>query len=77
MPYTVADAITEVQAEKLLEDPVGAITSIFTEIDMETLTSPTEWGKDMTDDQREKIQEVVVSVIIASNLISASMTRRS
>lgn len=76
MPYTVADAITEVQAEKLLEDPVGAITSIFTEIDMETLASPTEWGKDMTDDQREKVQEVVVSVIIASNLVSASMTRR-
>lgn len=76
MPYTIADAITEVQAEQILEDPVGAITSIFTEIDMETLTSPTEWGKDMTDDQREKIQEIVVSVIIASNLISASMTRR-
>jgi hypothetical protein len=76
MPYTIADAITEVQAEQLLEDPVGAITSIFTEIDMETLTSPTEWGKDMTDDQREKVQEIVVSVIIASNLVSASMTRR-
>jgi hypothetical protein len=30
----------------------------------------------MTDDQREKVQEIVVSVIIASNLISASMTRR-
>ena len=76
MPYTIADAITEVQAEKILENPVGAITAIFTEIDMEVLTSPTEWGKDMTDDQREKVQEIVVSVIIASNLISASMTRR-
>jgi len=76
MPYTVADAITEVQAEQILENPVGAITAIFTEIDMEVLTSPTEWGKDMTDDQREKVQEIVVSVIIASNLVSASMTRR-
>jgi len=76
MPYTVADAITEVQAEQILEDPIGAMTAIFTEIDMEVLTSPTEWGKDMTDDQREKVQEIVVSVIIASNLVSASMTRR-
>ncbi len=76
MPYTIADAITEVQTEKLLEDPVGTLTSMFTEIDTEVLLSPSEWGKDMTDDQREKVQEIVVSVIIASNLISASMTRR-
>jgi hypothetical protein len=76
MPYTVADAITEVQAEKLLSDPVGALTSVFSEIDLKTLTSPTEWGKDMTDDQREKIQEIVVPVIIASNIVAASMTRR-
>ena len=76
MPYTIADAITEVQTEKLLEDPMGTLTSMFTEIDTEVLLSPSEWGKDMTDDQREKVQEIVVSVIIASNLISASMTRR-
>jgi hypothetical protein len=76
MPYTVADAITEVQAEKLLENPVGALTSVFSDIDLKTLTSPTEWGKDMTDDQREKIQEIVVPVIIASNIVAASMTRR-
>jgi len=76
MPYTVADAIAEVQAEKLLEDPVGALTAVFSDIDLKTITSPTEWGKDMTDDQREKIQEIVVPVIIASNIIAASMTRR-
>jgi len=76
MPYTVADAITEVQAEKLLENPVGALTSVFTNIDLKTLTSPTEWGKDMTDDQREKVQEIVVPVIIASNIVAAAMTRR-
>ena len=76
MPYTIADAITEVQTEKLLEDPVGTFTSMFTEIDTEVLLSPSEWGKDMTDDQREKVQEIVVSVIIASNLISASINRR-
>jgi hypothetical protein len=76
MPYTIADAITEVQTEQLLSDPVGTLTSMFTELDPEILLSPSEWGKDMTDDQREKVQEIVVSVIIASNLISASMTRR-
>ena len=76
MPYTIADAITEVQTEKLLEDPIGTFTSMFTEIDTEVLLSPSEWGKDMTDDQREKVQEIVVSVIIASNLVSAAMTRR-
>lgn len=76
MPYTVADAVTEVQTEKILSDPVGALTSVFTDIDLKTLTSPTEWGKDMTDDQREKVQEIVVPVIIASNIVAAAMTRR-
>lgn len=76
MPYTLADAIAEEKTEQLLADPVGTLTSMFTELDPEILLSPSEWGKDMTDDQREKVQEVVVSVIIAGNLISASMTRR-
>ena len=77
MPYTVADAVTEVQAEKLLSDPIGALTSTFTNIDLKVLSSPSEWGKDMTDDQREKVQEIVIPVIIASNIVAASMTRRN
>ena len=76
MPYTLADAIAEEKTEQLLADPVGTLTTMFTELDPEILLSPSEWGKDMTDDQREKVQEIVVSVIIAGNLISASMTRR-
>jgi hypothetical protein len=72
MPYTLADATTEVQAEKFLSDPL----SIFTNIDLTKLLSPSEWGKDMTDDQREKTQEVVIPVIIASNLVAAAMIRR-
>ena len=72
MPYTLADAITEVQTEKFLADPIGALTNI----DLEKVLNPSEWGKDMTDDQREKAQEVIVPVIIASNIIAASMTRR-
>jgi hypothetical protein len=72
MPYTVADAITEAQTEQFLSDPIGALTNI----DLEKVFSPSEWGKDMTDDQREKAQEVIVPVIIASNIVAAAMTRR-
>lgn len=71
-PYTLADAITEENVEQLLENPIGALTNI----DLSTVLNPSEWGKDMTDDQREKLQEIVVPVIIASNIIAASMTRR-
>ena len=76
MPYTLADSIAEVQTEQFLENPIGTIADMFTELDPEILLSPSEWGKDMTDDQREKLQEVVVSVIIASNIVAAAMTRR-
>ena len=73
MPYTLADAVTEIQTEKFLADPIGALTNI----DLEAVLNPSEWGKDMTDDQREKAQEVIVPVIIASNLVAAAMTRRT
>ncbi len=72
MPYTLADATTEVQTEAFLSDPIGALTSI----NFEEIFNPSEWGKDMTDDQREKAQEVVVPVIIAGNIVAAAMTRR-
>ena len=72
MPYTLADATTEIAAEQFLADPIGALTNI----DLSKVLNPSEWGKDMTDDQREKAQEVIVPVIIASNIIAAAMTRR-
>ena len=72
MPYTIADATVEVQAEKFLEDPIGAILSV----DLETVLSPTEWGKDMTDDQREKAQEVIIPVILVSNIVNSVMSLR-
>jgi hypothetical protein len=72
MPYTLADATTEIAAEQFLADPIGALTNI----DLSEVLNPSEWGKDMTDDQREKAQEVIVPVIIASNIIAAAMTRR-
>jgi hypothetical protein len=72
MPYTLADATTEVATEAFLADPIGALTNI----NFEELLSPSEWGKDMTDDQREKAQEVIVPVVIAANIVAAAMTRR-
>ena len=72
MPYTLADATTEVQTEAFLADPLGALTSI----NFDEIFSPSEWGKDMTDDQREKAQEVIVPVVIAANIVAAAMTRR-
>jgi PA14 domain len=72
MPYTLADAVTEVQTEAFLADPIGAVL----DIDLSKVLNPSEWGKDMTDDQREKVQEVVIPVIIASNIVAAAMTRR-
>ena len=76
MPYTIADAITEAAAELFLQDPLA----VFATVDLEALSDPSEWGKDMTDDQREKAQEVIVPVILVSNIVasvaSALSTRR-
>jgi hypothetical protein len=72
MPFTLADAITEVQTEAFLADPLGTLT----DIDFDKLLSPTDWGKDMTDDQREKVQEVVIPVILVGNIVSSVMSLR-
>ena len=72
--YTLADVITEVQVENFLENPVGSLLDVdFSEISISTI------GYDMTSDQKEKAQEVVVPVILASQIIAqagALMTRR-
>jgi hypothetical protein len=72
MPYTLADAVTEIQTEAFLADPIGALTNI----DLEKVLNPSEWGKDMTDDQREKVQEVVIPVILVGNIVSSVMSLR-
>ena len=73
MPFTLADAVTEVQTEEFLADPLGAIF----EVDVaELLSNFSELGMDMTDDQREKAQEVVVPVIIVSQIASAMIGMR-
>ena len=72
MPYTLADATTEIATEAFLADPIGAIT----DINFEELFDISNWGSDMTDDQREKAQEVIIPVVIAANIVAAAMTRR-
>jgi hypothetical protein len=73
MPFTLADAVTEVQTEAFLEDPLGAVFSVDV---TELLSNFSELGMDMTDDQREKAQEVIVPVIIVSQIASAMIGMR-
>jgi len=64
--YTLADVVTEVQTEQFLADPIGSFVDIqIQDIDLTVI------GDDMTNDQKEKAQEVVVPVIIASQIISS------
>ena len=72
MPFTLADATTEVQTEAFLADPLGAVFAVDP---TELLSNFSELGMDMTDDQREKAQEVIVPVVIASQIAGAVMRR--
>ena len=63
--YTLADVVTEVQIEAFLSNPVGAIIDVdLTSVDFATI------GQDMTSDQRQKSKEVVVPIIIASQIVA-------
>lgn len=65
--YNLSDVVVEVQIEEFLENP-GVIFQVdFEEISFAGL------GDDLTNQQKEKAQEVVVPVIIASQIISASV----
>ena len=57
--YTLADVVTEVQYENFLENPIET----FVDLDFEDITIGS-IGDDMTQDQKEKAQEVVVPVIL-------------
>jgi len=72
MPFTLADAVTEVQTEAFLADPLGAVFAVDP---LELLSNFSELGMDMTDDQREKAQEVIVPVIIVSQIAGAMIRR--
>ena len=55
--YTLADVVTEIQFENFIENPIEVLVN-FDTIDITTI------GDDMTNDQKEKAQEVVVPVIL-------------
>ena len=57
--YTLADVVTEVQFETFIENPIQT----FVDIDIQEINL-SEIGDDMTSDQKEKAQEVVVPVIL-------------
>ncbi len=73
MPFTLADAVTEVQTEAFLADPLGAVFSVDV---TELLSNFSELGMDMTDDQREKAQEVIIPVIIVSQVANVMIGMR-
>ncbi len=73
MPFTLADAVTEVQTEAFLADPLGAVFAVDV---TELLSNFSELGMDMTDDQREKAQEVIVPVIIVSQIANVMIGMR-
>ncbi len=58
--YTLADVVTEVQYEAFLENPIEVLVDFdnITEISLSNISD------DMTQDQKEKAQEVVVPVIL-------------
>jgi len=65
--YNLSDVVVEVQIEEFLENPAVIFQVDFDEIVFSKL------GDDLTNQQKEKAQEVVVPVIIASQIISASV----
>ena len=73
MPFTLADAVTEVQTEAFLADPLGALFNVDP---LELLSNFSELGMDMTDDQREKAQEVIIPVIIVSQVANVMIGMR-
>ncbi len=65
--FTLADVVTEVQVEAFLTNPIGELVSVnieLSDVSLESISSG------MTTDQKEKAQEVVVPVIIASQIVA-------
>jgi len=71
--YTLADVVTEVQFEEFIDNPIEVLTDInIQDINIATI------GNDMTNDQKEKAQEVVVPVILTRiATMAAFVFRRS
>ena len=70
--YTLADVVTEVQYEAFLENPI----EVLVDFDNITEINLTNIGDDLTQDQKEKAQEVVVPVILTRIATMASFMFR-
>ena len=70
LPYTLADVVVEIQFEEFVADPIGAII----DIDLQDITI-NEIGADLTTDQKEKAQEVIVPTILV-RVASLALLRR-
>ena len=69
--YTLADVVTEIQFENFIENPIEVLVD-FDNINLSNI------GDDMTQDQKEKAQEVVVPVILTRiATMAAFVFRRS
>ena len=69
--YTLADVVTEVQFETFIENPIQT----FIDIDIQEINF-SDIGNDMTTDQKEKAQEVVVPVILTRIATMAAFVYR-
>ena len=70
--YTLADVVTEIQYEAFLENPI----EVLVDFDNITEINLTNIGDDLTQDQKEKAQEVVVPVILTRIATMASFMFR-
>ena len=70
LPYTLADVVVEIQFEEFVADPIGAII----DIDLQDINI-SEIGADLTTDQKEKAQEVIVPTILV-RVASLALLRR-
>lgn len=70
LPYTLADVVVEIQFEEFVADPIGAII----DIDLQDIKI-SEIGADLTTDQKEKAQEVIVPTLLL-RVASLAFTRR-
>ncbi len=67
--YTLADVVTEIQFEQFIENPLEVLID-FEDISFKNI------GDDMTSDQKEKAQEVVVPVILTRIVSMAAFVFR-
>ena len=70
--YTLADVVTEISYESFIENPIETFVD-FNNLGAITVANI---GDDMTNDQKEKAQEVVVPVILTRIVSMAAFVLR-